>query len=361
MKPLYTWRCRTRGFSMVELMVALTIGLIILAAVSSLFVSSKQTYTTQDSLARLQENARFAMQFLISDLRLAGHFGCLDDIDPGPPLTTNPDGSTETSNLKITLTGGTAFATNAFIPVEGAENATGTWLPSGAALPAGLKTGTDALTVRLADNSAAANVAPGMLNGSADLVVNNIPPHPFVINNIIVVSDCATADIMQITGITGNVLQHTAGVGVPGNATQKLSKAYAPPARVFRLATRSYYIANGASGQPALFRSGAELVEGIENLQVLYGEYTVNPPNPNKAQWVPSIYRKATAVSDWTKVVSVRIGILARTLNDKNTDIDATSYDVDGDGSIDFTPPSSPPDRYRRRAFQATVQLRNML
>ena len=55
-------------------------------------------------------------------------------------------------------------------------------------------------------------------------------------------------------------------------------------------------------------------------------------------------------------MVSVRIGILARTIDDKNTDLDSGSYDVDGDGTNDFTAPG---DRYRRRVFQAVVQARN--
>lgn len=98
--------------------------------------------------------------------------------------------------------------------------------------------------------------------------------------------------------------------------------------------------------------TAVELVEGIENLQILYGEDTNAPPDG-----VPNIYRKANAVTDWSKVTSVRIGILARTIDDKNTDLDTGTYDVDGDGTNELTAPG---DRYRRRVFQATVQLRNM-
>jgi len=344
---------RIHGLSLVELMVALTIGLIILTAVSSLFVSSKQTYNTQDSLARLQENARFAMQFMIKDLRLAGYFGCLYHVD-SLDMQTNADGSVQGSNFKIDLNGGTAFNNNAFIPFEGVENAAGSWKPSGSALPSGIKAGTDAIAVRLADVSNSANIAPGMLNGSSNLVVDDASP--FSAGDIVVVSDCAGGDLLQISGIAGNTLQHATG-GSPGNATSSLLKAYAPPAKVFKTTTRIYFVKQQTNGVPVLYRqdnggSAEPLVEGVENLQILYGEDTDSP-----SDGVPNIYRKATAVTNWAKVVSVRIGILMRTLDDKNTDIDNGKYDVDGDGTYEL---NAPGDRYRRRIFQAVIQVRNV-
>lgn len=340
MKPLYMHRGRMHGFNLVELMVALTIGLIILAAVSSLFVNSKQTYTTQDSLARLQENARFAMQFLTKDIRLGGYFGCLDNMYGASP--------------GVAFAGGLTFATNATVPFEGVENASGAWAPSGsalplgAALPAGMQPGTDAIAIRMADTSAWANVTPGMMNGWSDIFVDNVTP--FAVNDIVVISDCASADITQISGITGAQLAH--------NTALPLQKAYAAPAaRVYRIATRQYFVQPNANGIPALFRDGVELVEGIENLQILYGEDT-DTPATELTDGVPNVYRTASAVVNWSKVVSVRIGILARTLDQKNTDIDNGTYDVDGDGTNEVTAPG---DRFRRRIFQATVQLRNML
>ncbi len=345
------------GLSLVELMVALTIGLIILTAVSSLFVSSKQTYTTQDSLARLQENARFAMQFLIKDIRLAGYYGCLYDVGV-PPLKTNSDGSVGTSTLKYDLNGAVPFASNAFIPIEAVENASGTWSPSGTTpIPTSIKPGTDAIAIRMADLAVSANIAPGMLNGSSALNVDNATP--FTTGDIIMVADCGGADIMQVTGINGNTLQHATTGASPGNVTLNLTKAYEPPGRVFRMTTRQYFIRTKTNGVPALFRqdnTGAaeELVEGVENLQILYGKDT-------DGDRVPNIYLKAGATglqsaTDWYSVVNVRIGILVRTLDDKNTDLDKGTYDVDGDGTAEVTTPN---DRFRRRVFQATVQLRN--
>jgi prepilin-type N-terminal cleavage/methylation domain-containing protein len=66
------------GFTLVELMVAVTIGLIILAAVSQIFVTSRLSYKLEENLARVQENGRFAMEFLSRDLRMAGYAGCVN-------------------------------------------------------------------------------------------------------------------------------------------------------------------------------------------------------------------------------------------------------------------------------------------
>ena len=342
---------RIHGFSLVELMVALTIGLIILSSVSMLFVSSKKTYTTQDRLARLQENARFAMQFIIKDLRLTGYYGCVDEI--------NAD------SVSNTLNSSTSFAYNAQIPLEGLNSAAGTWYPSGSAtLPSGIASGTDAIAIRMGDASSSVYIDTEMPNSSAELKVNSVTG--FNTGDIIMVSDCTSTDIMQITQVqTSSVkLQHNPGGGSsPGNSTQKLSKAYSPSGngtRVMKFMTRQYFIATGASGNPALWRQDntatpVELVDGIESLQVLYGKDT-------DSDRIPNLYLQAGAAglqsaADWSSVVSVRIGILARTVNDKDTYIDSGTYDVDGDSANDFTASG---DHNKRRIFQAAVQLRNL-
>jgi len=64
---------RQRGMSLVELMVAMTIGLILTVVIANLFLGTKQTYRTQDDLARMQENVRFAFQIIGRSVRLAGY------------------------------------------------------------------------------------------------------------------------------------------------------------------------------------------------------------------------------------------------------------------------------------------------
>jgi len=69
-------RSRTQhGLSLVELLVGCTISLILLAAMISLYLSAKQTYSVQDSLAHMQENARLALRLIMHDARLAAYNG----------------------------------------------------------------------------------------------------------------------------------------------------------------------------------------------------------------------------------------------------------------------------------------------
>lgn len=63
---------RNRGFSLVELMVAMAIGLFLTLVIAQLFLGSKQSYRTQDDMSRLQENARYAVTLLSRQLRAAG-------------------------------------------------------------------------------------------------------------------------------------------------------------------------------------------------------------------------------------------------------------------------------------------------
>jgi type IV pilus assembly protein PilW len=184
----------------------------------------------------------------------------------------------------------------------------------------------------------------------------------------VTVADCSHADVFQITGITASgsnsVIAHAASAspppGTPGNSTGTLGQSYGPSGgRLIKFAYRRYYIGTGSSGLPALFRDGTEgqqeIVEGIENMRILYGVDKDDPPDG-----IPNVYLKpdALATADWKKVVSVRVGILAMTVNDKaeTTDTDSTAYDVDGDTVTDFTAPG---DRNKRRVFLSTVMLRN--
>lgn len=79
--------------TLVEVMIAMAIGLMITLAVASLFLSQQKSYRQNEAAARMQDNARFAMEIMIQDLRHAGFFGSTaapEDIDTSrAPATTN--------------------------------------------------------------------------------------------------------------------------------------------------------------------------------------------------------------------------------------------------------------------------------
>ncbi|MGE7994101.1 PilW family protein [Pseudomonas sp. NPDC089554] len=66
-----------RGFGLLEALLALAIGLMLLAAAGQVLVSSQQSWRLQGASARLQEDARLALQRLVQDIRMTGVFGCL--------------------------------------------------------------------------------------------------------------------------------------------------------------------------------------------------------------------------------------------------------------------------------------------
>ena len=374
-------RTGSRGFSLVELMVAIVIGLILLAGVSSVMVSTKRTYNTQDSLGRLQENARIAMVLLERALRNSGYIGC--NINPAN-ITNVVDQSAD------------AYSFNLGTLLEGSESGSA-WYPSGATLANTLKdssgnpitprAGTDLINIRGAESDGTLELQGKMNKQSASLKV--VSPSGIADGEIVILSDCSSTDIFQATGMnTGggfdNIL-HNTGSSTPGNVKldngAKLSKNYGTDAKLMSFKSTIYYIGTGKSGEPALFRrritaSGSftteELVEGIENLQVLYGEDT-------NGDRIADVYRKADTVSNWDNVVTVRFGIIARALANLNSDRrtsnkveDAKALDIDGDGVDDFTGTETTTttsdtgvtlkDRlYDRRMFRTTVLLRNFV
>ncbi len=338
----HCYRDMSRGFSLVELMVAITIGLMILAAVSAVFVSSKRSYSTQDRLSRLQENARFAIQFLTRDIRMAGYSGCAKDI----------------VNTNNTLNNSTSFLYNATVPLEGIDNTASTWSPSTlASTLASMKANTDAIAIRSADPSLIVPVSSTMQSETDAVGVTSVAQ--INTNDIVMVADCSNADVMQVTGNGSSALAHALS-GTPGNATQTLSKAYDTAAQVMKFHTRVYYVKNRTDGTPALYMqdngTDQELVEGVESLQITYGVDTNSP-----SDGIPNVYLKAgenglTTAAQWASVKSIRIGMLVRTPNNKDADPDIrSSYDVNG-----YTFNVTAGDKYQRRVFLTTIQVRNM-
>jgi len=83
----------SKGFGLIEIMVALVLGLVISMGVIQIFVASRGTYTTQNTSARMQEDARFVLSKMMQEIRMTGMFGCLsvDNLKPASgSLTVKP-------------------------------------------------------------------------------------------------------------------------------------------------------------------------------------------------------------------------------------------------------------------------------
>lgn len=73
---------RQAGFNLIELMIAMVLGLIVSLGITQVFLSAKNTYVSQDAAAGIQEDARFVLSKMLQEIRMVGMFGCLQTITP---------------------------------------------------------------------------------------------------------------------------------------------------------------------------------------------------------------------------------------------------------------------------------------
>lgn len=98
----------TRGFGLIELMVALALGLIVVLGVAQIFISAKNTYVSQNASASMQEDARFVLSKMLQEIRMVGMFGCLESITDSSSASDFAASSAtpiswDNANLKLTL------------------------------------------------------------------------------------------------------------------------------------------------------------------------------------------------------------------------------------------------------------------
>ncbi|HEX7060840.1 MAG TPA: PilW family protein [Woeseiaceae bacterium] len=361
-------RRRQAGLTLVELMVSLVLALVLTAGIVNVFLGNRVTYEFNEGLSRIQENARYALDHIAYNTRMAGYRGCISDVaifnNLSTPSSFRDDVENGITGFDSNGTGdGADYAAAATNPAASTdENA---WTPS---LPTELDglviPGSDVLVLRSVSGAGMSLVSP--FTNAAQLFVST--PHDFKIGEILVVTDCHKASIFQVTNIdsTGENVVHSNGGGttfVPGNALPNWpsEQDYGLGAEVARLQAFAFYIGVGANGAPALFQrrlalQGAstagfqseELVANVETLQVRYGLDTDNNEGVNS--WVP-----ASGVTDWLEVVSVEISLLARAPEEYGTEADTADYTL---GSMTFDPVD---DRRLRQVFSTTVGVRNRL
>lgn len=337
LKPRYS-----RGLSLVELMVALVLSLVIGAAVLQMFLASKTTYSLQNAMARVQENGRFAVSFLASDIRMAGFMGCgnLNEItinviaNPAPIDAANPLGQ---------IIGG---ANNV-----GSSNA---W---------NAVAGSDVLSIRRA-SSAGVKLVGNMATDNANIQVAN-NSIGLIAGDTLFLSDCLSADLFRATNVSSGSSQTTIAHANNMNTSNKLSKAYGDDAELLVFESINYFVRNTgrstASGDPinALMverrfanRSDAsanavELVDGVQDVQFEYGVAT-------GTNMTATEYRTADAVTDWSRVVSVRFSLLLQSIDGNVVASSGTASQV-----LTFNGTAIAADGRLRQIFGSSVAIRN--
>jgi type IV pilus assembly protein PilW len=335
---------KQRGVSLVELMVSVTIGLILLAGVLSIFLSSKVTYFANEKTARLQENGRVALDLIQHDIRSAGYSGC-----------------SRMAEWTSTLNNSTSLLWNYETPLQGFEATGAAWAPAlaaGTLNPAPLA-GSDVLVTRAIQRDGTAwrlSVSNAGFTGNPRVLSTTAVP----VGQIMLITNCVASSVFQVTGFAPGVpatISHAVGGANPGNATDDLGWAYAVGSRVAPLETLIYYVANDpVSGEPSLYRqTGAAqpadlLIEGVEALQISYAEDTTGDR-------IADVYRAANAVASWDDVMSVSLALLVRS-EETGAELDTKTYQLlpAAAGGVLVDPVD---DRRMRMVFTTTATLRN--
>jgi type IV pilus assembly protein PilW len=335
---------KQKGFSLVEMMVAITLGLILLAGVLSIFFSSRVTYSSNERTARLQENGRVALDLVTHDLRSAGYQGCARGVPFNNSLNTP-----------------TGLLWNYIFPVQGYESdGAGAFSPAlGLALTPTPVNDSDVVVVRSSQRDGRmARLEANLATLADDLTVTNTGA--IAAGNIYMISDCNAADVFQATtwntGSPNGSIVHAATGAAPGNASASMSYLYRIGARVVPLETVIYYVGvDATSGEPGLFRQiGTNapqlLIEGVQALQISYGEDT-------DGDRVANFYRSASLVTNWNAIISVNVSMLIRSEEyGQSTDGNTYTLLATAVGGKVLGPYN---DRRQRMMFTTTAALRN--
>ncbi len=383
-----------RGFSLVELLVAITLGAIILAGAVTLFVNNRDTYKTTNELSRLQETARYALGMMVKDIRMAGYFGCADRLDtvvdnngaaagvlwnPANPIEGwegDVAGNYLPSNVAgVPVSPGPSSGLGSFVDnvADNPGNTDGDdgWvLALGGIVP-------DSITLRylaanMDDSVGGVGTLDNQVTADADIGAGSIiqvdSTLGYSVNQVAAITDCGGSDVFQIDAVNAGPPET-----LQASAISRSYNAISNPMMVPFVGVRYYIGANGRSPNPAtdpypsLYRAivtpgglgetPQELFEGVESLQLLYGEDT-------NADGTPDNYANADAVGNWTSVVSVRLSILVRTIDEHGradvANIDTNTYTVNDHDGVLFPKFDPADDRRRRRVFTTTIMVRNL-
>jgi type IV pilus assembly protein PilW len=352
---------KQKGLSLVELMIAITLGLILLTGVMQVFLSSKNVFTSQQALSRIQESGRMAIEFLSRDIRMAGFMGCASRSEAIKVNNMLNKSDTVTYNFKEGIKG---YA-QADFPVASSD------------IGETIAKDTDVIVLRYAIGS---GVYVTKNNDSAQLFVNDTGDNSrtcksgvaisgLCSEDILVVTDCEKANVFQTTNVkagTGTAddkvnVVHSNTALTPGNAiaswggNSDKENTFNAGAQILSARSMVYFVANGFSGRPGLWQNvngtSLELLEGVEDIHISYGVDT-----EVKQDFIPNEYKLAKDVANWDRVVAVRIELLIASIEDNMTQ-DHQVYTFPTDAASSTTAA----DFRLRQVFSSTVAIRNRI
>ncbi len=283
---------RVRGMSLVELMVALVLGLLVVGGAVGMFISNRQAYAATESLGRVQENSRLAFELMARDIREAA----------GNPCSAN----LPISNV-VTFPG--ALANSAWL---GTWNAGGIVGYNNGGFPAGLPgaAGTDAIEVK-SGGSSGISVTHNVATTSFTATTGGTA---FRAGDIALACDYRQAAIFVVSAATATTISYnttpradgvancSVGLGYPFPCAAPVKTyGFQPSTMITKLRAVRWYVAdNGRGAGRSLYQTidnapAQEIVEGVRDMQI---QYLVQGT---------ATYVDPALVSSWPLVDAVRI------------------------------------------------------
>lgn len=350
---------RQTGFSLIELMIAMVMGLILIGGVITVFLGIKRSFELSTTMSALQENGRFVLDRLAREARLAGYQGCLAITQAGVAVSTN---NAPTTDLRTTAISGSLVGSGVWTPSA----------PDGFIIPVNPAPveGTYALSLQKASQTSF-ELANSMASEGSNIQVSGANG-VFSAGDLAVISNCEHGDLFQINTVSAGSSSVTLGPGQALNSSYRTGVGIADQVRVMRFLANVFFIADTGRENDrgddiySLFQQSypytaanpaVELIEGVENLQIRFGIRNVDD---NTVKYVAA----DAADFDPGLVNSVQIGLLLSSYEAIAESDDENTYVLAGvlvePASTGGSGPTHPVDRRARQAFNATVEVRNL-
>lgn len=346
---------------MLEFLIAIALGLTIISGSLTVFTASRKSIELNTALTDIQDSARFAMDTITRDIRMAGFQGCIDINTLSAKILAI---EAPTDNLLQTAISASLIDEN------------DTWLPTapdGFSIPTDVGApvvGTHALSVQF--GSPQTGTIQPMTAVDADIVVDN-SDSGFAAGDLILISNCQIADIFEITSVSGKKIRHAS----EGNSDKRLSAPYGQgndnQARIMRFEANIYYIGDtqrtNSEGDQifSLYKQSLpytnapiEMIEGVANMKIRLGIRDLGESNDNGLTFVAP----EDLATNNGRIDVVQFGLLLQSHESILEQDDNSTYAIAGTRLSPEQAPADPTDSYpsdrrMKLAFNSAVKIRN--